>query len=443
MSRLIKIATFALPLFLLISAATARAEWCLNYSGTVIKNHSGNTYGCVATREACLAEQNNPAHRAYYSGSCYERFGGGSHGSKGSSDAAIKNTVRQTLVEGIVGGVLGAALNPPPPKNPQSNVHPTAEAFAQQQKLKQQKQAEEAARQTAFSTNQRQLLSDLKGDVSHGKSNAIDLKMPPQENNHILNTTGALDEEARKKQLAECPGISEKIARYQNGIRHIDEVMTRNERFIREAEEDGKKADDDLSKVKSDAAAEALSMGLKSFVQTQKNLQTMRNTLDKIHAGKGGNAGTMSYDQIVQAKKWLDKGLAHGQDVIDLTQKSIEYSKSSSLRGNDSLAASPYSEKLKTALTDFNDKFMYDAGGWEFVGEHLAEAGGGVAGEIAFKTAVAGIKATAAGIGMKISKDQLRVYNENQDKMARERYRLEQRIEELKTAFVNNRCPKQ
>lgn len=351
--------------------------------------------------------------------------------------------IKQTLVEGIVGGVLGAALNPPAPKNPQSNIQPTAESIAQQQKLKQQKQAEEAARQAAFSANQRQLLSNLKGDVTSSKPNTIDLKMPPEANNHILNTTGSLDENARKKQLAECPEISAKIARYENGIRHIDEVMARNERFIRGAEEDGKKADEDLSKVKSEAAAETLSMGLKSFVQTQKNLQNMRNALDKLQAGKGGKAGTMSYDQIVQAKKWLDRGLAHGQDVIDLTQKNIEYSKTTSLRGNDALAASSYSEKLKTALTDFNDKFMYDAGGWEFVGEHLAEAGGGVAGEIAFKTAVAGIKATAAGIGMKISKDQLRVYNENQDKMALERHRLEQRIEGLKTAFINNRCPKQ
>ncbi len=268
------------------------------------------------------------------------------------------------------------------------------------------------------------------------------LGMPGSGSGNVLDITSALDEDARRKQLAQCPGISERIARYENGIRRIDEVMARNDRMIRDAEEDGKKAGEELSKVSAEATAETLSMGLKSFVQTQKNLQDMRNALDRLQAGKGGNAGAMSYDQIMQAKKWLDKGLTHGQDVIDLTEKSVDYYKTTSLRGNADFKASPVSEKLKTALLDFNEKFMMDAGGWEFVGEHLAEAGGGAAGEIAFKAAVAGIKATAAGIGMKISRDQLRGFNENQDKMALERFRLEQRIERLKADFVNNRCPR-
>lgn len=266
------------------------------------------------------------------------------------------------------------------------------------------------------------------------------LGMPPAGGDSpILDITSALDGDVRRKQLAECPGIAEKIARYENGIRHIDEVMARNDRMIREAEGDGKKAGEELSKVSAEATAETLSMGLKSFVQTQKNLQNMKNALDKL--GKGGGAGELSFEQIAQAKKWLDKGLTHGGNVMDLTEKSIEYYKKTSLRGNGAIAASPYGENLKIVLKDFNDKFMYDAGGWEFIGEHLAEAGGGIAGEIAFKAAVAGIKATAAGIGMKISKEQMRGFNENQDKMALERFRLEQRMAALNASFVNNRCP--
>jgi hypothetical protein len=42
---------------------------------------------------------------------------------------------------------------------------------------------------------------------------------------------------------------------------------------------------------------------------------------------------------------------------------------------------------------------------------------------------------------MKESRDQQRGFNENQDKMGLERFRLEQRIAKLRESFVNNRCP--
>jgi hypothetical protein len=265
------------------------------------------------------------------------------------------------------------------------------------------------------------------------------LGMPPSGgSNDLLDITSALDQDARKKQLAECPGISEKIARYENGIRHINEVMARNDRMFRDAEADEKKAEEDLSKVKADATAEALSMGLKSFVQTQQNLQRMKDLLVKM--GMERNYGRMSYDQIIQAQKLLDRGLTQGQNVIDMAEKISQYRKTTSLSNNEAFAASPYDEKLKTALTDFKDKFLYDAGGLEFLGENMASTLG-PAWEISFKAAVVAIKATAAGIGMKESRDQQRGFNENQDKMALERLRLEQRIAELRESFINNRCP--
>lgn len=265
------------------------------------------------------------------------------------------------------------------------------------------------------------------------------LGMPPSGGSSDLpDITGALDADARKKQLAECPNISEKIARYENGIRHIDDVMTRNDRMLREAEADEKKAEADLSKAKADATAEMLSMGLKSFVQTQQNLQRMKDLLVKMGAER--NFGQMSYAQIVQAQKVLDKGLTHGQNVIDLMEKTSKYLKTTSLGHNAAPASSPYGEQLKTALADFKDKFLYDADGLEFLGENMASVLG-PAWEISFKSAVVAIKATAAGIGMKDSQDQARGFNENQDKMQLERLRLEQRIAELKDSLVNNRCP--
>ncbi|MFA5321549.1 MAG: hypothetical protein WC373_02655 [Smithella sp.] len=198
MFRLIKVLTVMSVLFFIV-VEPAKAEWCLNYSSTVIKNHPGNTYGCVSTREACLAEQNNSAHGAYYSGSCWERGGGSASsgfssgkGKKGSANAAVK----QALVEGIVGGILGAALNPSAPKITKSKTQPSAEAIAQQQKYKQQKQAQEAAQQAAFSANQRQLLSDLKGDVILSKPNAIDIKLPPESS--AAGQIGLLEREGRQ-----------------------------------------------------------------------------------------------------------------------------------------------------------------------------------------------------------------------------------------------------
>jgi hypothetical protein len=265
------------------------------------------------------------------------------------------------------------------------------------------------------------------------------LGMPPSGgSNDLLDITSALDADARKRQLAECPNISEKIARYENGIRHIDEVVARNDRMLREAEADGKKAEAELSKVKAEATAEALSMGLKSFVQTQQNLQRMKDLLVKM--GMERNFGQMSYAQIVQAQKVLDKGLTHGQNVIDVMEKTSKYLKTTSLGHNAALTSSPYGEQLKTALTDFKDKFLYDADGLEFLGENMASVLG-PAWEVSFKSAVVAIKATAAGIGMKDSQDQARGFNENQDKMQLERLRLEQRIVELKGSLVNNRCP--
>jgi hypothetical protein len=208
--------------------------------------------------------------------------------------------------------------------------------------------------------------------------------------------------------------------------------------MLRDAETDEKKAAEELAKVKADATAEALSMGLKSFVQTQQNLQRMKDLLVKM--GMERNYGQMSYDQVVQAQKLLDRGLTHGQNLIDLTDKICQYRKSTSLSGTEVFPASPYDEMLKTALADFKDKFLYDAGGLEFLGENLASVLG-PAWEISFKSAVVAIRATAAGIGMKDSRDQMRGFNENQDKMTLERFRLEQRIAQLRESLVNNRCP--
>jgi hypothetical protein len=269
------------------------------------------------------------------------------------------------------------------------------------------------------------------------------LGMPPAGGGvPILDITSALDEDARKKQLAECPGIAGKIARYENGIRRIDDVMARNDRMIREAEAAGKKAEEDLRDTAAGVAVDKLKDGLANFAKTQETLKGMKKGLDGIKTamGQGKYVGELTPAQVAHWEKWVDNGLTYGQNVMDLTEKGITYY-NAPVTGDGVSFRQPFRQQLTGALSDFNEKFMYEQGGWEFVGEHLSKAVGGVAGEAAFKTAIVGINATAAGIGMKMSRDQLRGFNENQDKMSLERFRLEQRIAALKESFVNNRCP--
>jgi len=269
------------------------------------------------------------------------------------------------------------------------------------------------------------------------------LGMPPSGGGGpILDITSALDEDARKKQLAECPGISEKIARYENGIRRIDDVMARNDRMLREAEAAGKKAEEDLRDTAAGVAVDKLKDGLANFAKTQETLKGMKKGLDGIKTAmaQGKYVGELTPAQLAHWEKWVDNGLTYGQNVMDLTEKGIKYYNAPTA-GNGVSSQQPFRQQLMGALSDFNEKFMYEQGGWEFVGEHLSKAVGGAAGETAFKAAIVGINATAAGIGMKMSRDQVRGFNENQDKMGLERFRLEQRIAALKESFVNNRCP--
>ncbi|HQT98581.1 MAG TPA: hypothetical protein PK416_12030, partial [Thermodesulfobacteriota bacterium] len=106
----------------------------------------------------------------------------------------------------------------------------------QQESLRNAQQIHQAQQASARSEEERRKAA-AREEAARREKEAMEvhtelLGMPPSGgNNDILDITGVLDEDARKKQLAECPGISEKISRYENGIRHIDEVMARNERM--------------------------------------------------------------------------------------------------------------------------------------------------------------------------------------------------------------------
>jgi len=162
MSRLIKTIGIVSTLLFIVTGA-AQAEWCLNYSSWLrSQNPRLGLSGCVSSKAACEAEKN--AHSNWYSGNCYQRGGGSDNGGKGSADAINKKA--------------------------------QADAIAQQQVYEQKKLTEKKAREAAYSSMQKQLLSDLKGDVAISKPNNIDLKMPPDP--PAAGQLGLLEREGRQ-----------------------------------------------------------------------------------------------------------------------------------------------------------------------------------------------------------------------------------------------------
>ena len=153
-------------------------------------------------------------------------------------------------------------------------------------------------------------------------------------------------------------------------------------------------------------------------------------------AGVRERARKLSPGQIKQARKWINNGMKYGGDVADLGVMVDQYAKSPSTQDPNS----PLGKKILNALNNFNDKFMNDAGGWEFAGEHLAEFGGGPAGELAFKTAVIGIKVQVAATSYLINDAQLSEYRANQEKMKFELIKLQQKVKGLKESFAQKQC---
>ena len=221
--------------------------------------------------------------------------------------------------------------------------------------------------------------------------------------------------------------------------------MGKNEKFIKEAGEKKKDAVDDAvktaAKVTGDAAAGALEDRMSSFIRARDNLQEMKKGLDELEkaAYLRERARKLSPGQIRDARKWVADGMKYGDAVAELAKMSAEYHDASRPGSPDAA----FGERLLHALKDFNDKFMNDAGGWEFAGEHLAEYGGGPLGKLAFKTAVTGIKLQVAAANYLVDDAELADYRSNQEKMKFELIKLEQKVKGLKSSLLDNQCPNQ
>lgn len=252
-----------------------------------------------------------------------------------------------------------------------------------------------------------------------------------------------LDRLKAQEKVEKCKEASEKIVRFEIGMKRITEVMEKNDRFINDSRESKNQAKRDMSVLAGELAgakaADLMQNRLQAFLKAKESLQAMKKGLDEAeklsHLRK--NARQISKKQITQARKWLNNGMKYGEEVADLTEMGAQYYQVPGA------APSPpvgYSAKLARALKNFNDKFINDAGGWEFAGEHLSEYAGGPLAELAFKTAVVGIKAQVATASYLISDAEIGELSYNQGKMRVEQIKLQRKIDDLKSTYTDNRC---
>lgn len=241
-----------------------------------------------------------------------------------------------------------------------------------------------------------------------------------------------------------CEDLAASLERLESGVQRAESVIAKNEAFIRQAEADKREAVNDAVQTTGEAAgsfaADALQDRLANFITARKNLQYMKKGLDELEkvAFLRDNARKLSPGQIKEAREWVDKGLKYSGIVADLTSMEQQYV---AAQRNTHAPDPTLGAKLTRALKDFNDKFMYDAGGWEFAGENLAEFGGGPVGRLAFQSAVIGIKLEFAAAGYLLSDVNLAEYRRNQDVMRTEVGKLRQKIASLRSAMTTRHCP--
>ena len=263
----------------------------------------------------------------------------------------------------------------------------------------------------------------------------------------------AVNAEARRKPAATqgadqaaCKEMADSLARLRTGVERAEDVMAKNEVFIREAEAGKKEAVGDATQTVAEAAGgaaiDAFQDRLQNFIKAKNSLQGMKKGLDELEktGGLRKNARKLTPQQIKQAREWVDKGMEAGGTAADLTDMTYQYA-TAAREGHQ--PDPTVRAKLLRAVDDFNDKFMNDAGGWEFAGEHLAEYGGGPAGKLAFKAAVIGIKLQVAAIGYGISARDLAEYRRNQAVMEGEVAKLRWKIQGLKDSMASRQCPPQ
>lgn len=247
---------------------------------------------------------------------------------------------------------------------------------------------------------------------------------------------------AQKREL--CKKATADIEKIQSGLHFLDEAMDKNQKLINASDRDRGEAVKDAGKESAGylggKAADALEDKLKEFAKTRKNLQLMKKQLDEVEKGWGyrKNARKLTRKQLMDARKWIDDGVAYGDEVLDSAKLLDSYNNSS--RPHTRADGDAISKRAIAALKDFNDRFMNDAGGWEFAGEHLSLAVGGPAAKLAFQQAVLGIKLSYdAGLAAIDTRDISR-FRKEQEKLEFEKSKRLQKIIDLKKVLEDNHC---
>jgi hypothetical protein len=264
-----------------------------------------------------------------------------------------------------------------------------------------------------------------------------------------LTISDALQADTLKKQtLAQrketCRNAAEVIARLESGMPKLEADMEKNRRLIADAEKGIAAAAADAGKETAgffyNKKYDELEDRLKGFMKTRKQLQLMKKEMDGLEKAVGlkKRGAKLTPEQVVAARKWIDDGIKYSDDFVDSVKMSYKYNTDGGPKDNEQ--AKGFQQKALGALDDFNTRFMNDAGGWEFAGEHLSEGVGGPVGKLMFKQAVLGIKLTADAGSIVVDANSIKGYKENQEILELEKSKRLQRIIDLRKVIIDNRC---
>ncbi|MHB8057523.1 MAG: hypothetical protein ACYDHC_06475 [Desulfuromonadaceae bacterium] len=371
----------------------------------------------------------------------------GSASGKGSRQAAPQAPARRKKTNGdIMREALKGALADYAADSARVSAAVAAQSKANQAMVKEQN----ALKNEALLEDEARKRLAIQNELAARKQASLDLAaqltvLPPSGG---LTIGDALQADALKKQnLAQrkdtCRKTAEVIARLETGMPKLEADMDKNRRLIADAEKGIAAAVADAGKETAgffyNKKYDELEDRLKDFMKTKKQLQLMKkeiNGLAKVAGLKGGSK--LTPEQIVAARKWIDDGIKYSDDLVDSVKMSYAYNTDGGPKNNEQ--AEGFRQKALGALSDFNTRFMNDAGGWEFAGEHLSEAFAGPAGKLMFKQAVLGIKLTADAGSVIIDGRSIKWYQENQEILELEKSRRLQQLIDLRKVLSDNRC---
>lgn len=290
----------------------------------------------------------------------------------------------------------------------------------------------------------------IQKDLELKKQSALDLaaQLTVLPSSGGLTIGDALQADALKKQaLAQrketCRNAAEMIAKIESGLPRLEVDLAKNRRLISDAEKEIAAAAADAGKETAgffyNKKYDELEDRLKGFMKTKKQLQVMKKEIDGLEkvAGLKKRGAKLTPEQIVAARKWIDDGIKYSDDLVDSVKMSYKYNTDGGPKNKEQ--AEGFQQKALGALDDFNTRFMNDAGGWEFVGEHLSETLG-PSGKLMFKQAVLGIKLSVDAGSVVIDANSIKGYKKNQEILDLEKSKRLQRIIDFKKVIADNHC---